>query len=79
VLAIKVATTGVNAGLATCTVRVRTSVAGPGGREVDGDATPATLAPGETAVGRQRLYLRDPALWSPDSPLLHTRPGGARR
>jgi hypothetical protein len=69
---VDVATTVSNAGLSTRTVRVSTSVSGPDGAEVERDATPCTLAPGETAVVRQRLYIRDPALWSPDSPALHT-------
>ena len=33
-----------------------------------GIATPVTVAPGETCLVRQRIYLADPALWSVDSP-----------
>jgi beta-galactosidase len=69
---VDVVTTLANAGLATRTVTVTTVVTAPAGTDSDGDATASTLAPGERAVVRQRLYLRDPALWSPDSPALHT-------
>ena len=69
---VDVVTTVANAGLATRTVTVGTTVMDPDGREVERDATPSTLAPGEQAVVRQRLYLLAPALWSPDSPALHT-------
>ncbi|WP_210509090.1 glycoside hydrolase family 2 TIM barrel-domain containing protein [Naasia sp. SYSU D00057] len=69
---VDVVTTVANAGLSTRTVTVSTSVTGPDGAEVERDSTPSTLAPGEQAVVRQRLYLRQPALWSPDSPALHT-------
>jgi beta-galactosidase len=69
---VDVATTVANAGLSTRTVTVSTTVTDPDGRVVEQDATPSTLAPGERAVVRQRLYLRDPALWGPDSPALHT-------
>jgi beta-galactosidase len=61
-----------NAGMSTRTVTVVTAVSDPAGAEVERDATPSTLAPGETALVRQRLYLRDAPLWSPDAPALHT-------
>ncbi len=67
-----VTTTVANDGPATATVRVASDLAAPDGTIVEHDDTPLTLAPGETAPVRQRLYVADPALWSPDSPALHT-------
>ncbi|MFC0681516.1 glycoside hydrolase family 2 TIM barrel-domain containing protein [Lysobacter korlensis] len=69
---IDVVTTVANAGLSSRTVTVSTTITGPDGTEVERGATPSTLAPGEQAVVRQRLYLQAPALWSTDSPALHT-------
>ncbi len=69
---VEVATTVDNRGLTTAAVTVRTEVTDPAGTRVEGDETPLTLAPGRTAVVRQRLYLPDPALWSVDSPSLYT-------
>lgn len=69
---LEVAATVANAGMHTTTARVLTDVAGPDGAGVEGDVSPVTLAPGETALVRQRLYVTDPALWSPDQPALHT-------
>lgn len=69
---VDVLTTVANAGLSTRTATVTTTLSGPDGHEVERDSTPSTLAPGEKAVVRQRLYVRKPALWSPDSPALHT-------
>ncbi|WP_210480447.1 glycoside hydrolase family 2 TIM barrel-domain containing protein [Naasia sp. SYSU D00948] len=69
---VDVVTTVANAGLSTRTVIVSTTATAPDAREVERDATPSTLAPGETAVVRQRLYVADPQLWSPDSPALYT-------
>jgi beta-galactosidase len=69
---VDVVTTVANAGLSTRTVEVTTTVTGPDGVEAERDATPSTLAPGEQALVRQRLYLQDPQLWSPDSPALYS-------
>jgi hypothetical protein len=69
---VEVATRVVNQTRVTATPTVSTSVTDPGGATVEGDATPVTLAPGETATVRQRLYLADPQLWDVDSPRLHT-------
>lgn len=69
---VDVVTRVANAALSTRTVTVSTTVIGPEGQEVERDATPSTLAPGEDAVVRQRLYIQDPALWEPDAPALHT-------
>ena len=68
---IEVATSVVNRGLTTAALTVTTSVTDPQGTHAEGDATPLTLAPGRTAVVRQRLYLPDPHLWSVDTPSLY--------
>lgn len=61
-----------NAGLTTRTLDVVTVLSGGGDEEVGREATPSTLAPGETAVVRQRFYLQQPRLWGPDHPDLYT-------
>ncbi len=69
---VEVATSVVNEGLNTETVTLTTTVHGPTGEQVEADATPVTVAPGETCLVRQRMYLTDPALWSVDNPNLYT-------
>ncbi|WNM26179.1 glycoside hydrolase family 2 TIM barrel-domain containing protein [Demequina capsici] len=69
---VSVATSVVNDTRATRTVRVKTTVTDASGAQVEGDSTPLTLAPGETSLVRQHLYIADPALWGPDSPTLYT-------
>ncbi len=69
---VDVLTSVANAGLVTRTVRLRTDVLDASGARMETAETPSTLAPGEQAVVRQRLYLAGAALWSPDSPTLHT-------
>ncbi|MFZ3572241.1 glycoside hydrolase family 2 TIM barrel-domain containing protein [Streptomyces sp. BH097] len=54
------------------TVRLGTEIAGADGRTLTTGSTPVTVEPGQQAIARQRLYIRDPALWSPDQPALHT-------
>ena len=51
------------------TVELHTEVhgTGPAGQ----DTTRVTIAPGQPAVVRQRVYVRQPALWSVDSPNLY--------
>lgn len=61
-----------NASLATATTRVQTVLNGPVGQVVAQGSVPLTLAPAEEATARQRFYVREPALWSPEEPLLHT-------
>lgn len=68
---VEVATTVANRGLTTTALTVTTTVADPDGALVDGDAAPLTLAPGRTAVVRQRFYVADPALWGVESPSLY--------
>ena len=58
--------------MATATVVAETMLRDVDGAEVERDSTPSTLAPGETALVRQRFYVQHPRLWSPDHPSLHT-------
>jgi beta-galactosidase len=53
------------------TVTLSTDVSGPDGSAVGADTAPVTVAPGGSVVVRQRIYVRRPELWSPDSPALH--------
>ena len=69
---VDVVTTMRNAGMATATVVAETVLRDADGGEVERDATPSTLAPGETALVRQRFYVQQPRLWSPDHPWLYT-------
>lgn len=69
---VEVATTVANRGLTTTTAQVDTAIADPSGEQVEADRVPVTLAPGRTAVVRQRLYLAEPALWSVDFPALYS-------
>ena len=78
---VDVVTTVANAGLTTQTITVDTSLDAPDGGAVERDATPSTLAPGETALVRQRFYVQQPQLWGPDHPALyrpHLAGGGDR-
>jgi beta-galactosidase len=68
---VEVATRVVNRTLATTTATLTTTVTDPSGRPVEGDETPVTLAPGETALVRHRAYLPDPQRWSVDTPHLY--------
>lgn len=69
---IEVATELRNAGHSTATRTVTTAVHDAGGGQIEGDTTPVTMPPGQTATVRQRLYVSAPALWSPDHPTLYT-------
>ncbi|MGK9148074.1 DUF4982 domain-containing protein [Plantibacter flavus] len=69
---LEVATTIANRGLTTASVTLGTELQAPSGAVVESDSTPVTIAPGGTALIRQRLYVQDPALWSVESPALHT-------
>ena len=69
---VEVATDVRNASHATATRTVTAVVLDADGAEVEGDITPMTLTPGQTATVRQRLYVPAPALWSPDHPTLYT-------
>ncbi|MEU9357698.1 glycoside hydrolase family 2 TIM barrel-domain containing protein [Streptomyces sp. NPDC048301] len=54
------------------TVRLAVEVTDPEGRVVAQGAAPVTVEPGQCATARQRLYVREPARWSPNRPALHT-------
>lgn len=69
---VDVETTLANAGLVTRTLTLQTKIDSPAGRAVENDATPVTLAPGETTLIRQRLHIQHPDLWGPDNPTLYT-------
>jgi beta-galactosidase len=69
---VEVATTVENDSIDIRTVEVVTEIRDAAGTVVASDTAPVTVEPREPAVVRQRLYIRDPALWSPDSPALHT-------
>ncbi|AZZ51973.1 glycoside hydrolase family 2 TIM barrel-domain containing protein [Rathayibacter festucae] len=69
---VEVATSIVNRGLTTSSLTVATELTGPAGDVVESATTPVTVAPCRTALVRQRLYVQEPALWSVDSPALHS-------
>lgn len=69
---VEVLTRVANAGLSTATAVVHTQITAPTGSAVERDLVPVTVPPGDTVPVRQRFYLNDPALWSPESPALHT-------
>lgn len=69
---LEVTTTVVNRGLTRSSRTLATELVGPDGSVVEGERTPVTVAPGGTALIRQRLYVPDPALWSVDSPALYS-------
>ncbi|MCZ2848807.1 glycoside hydrolase family 2 TIM barrel-domain containing protein [Modestobacter sp. VKM Ac-2978] len=69
---VEVATTVVNDRLRLATVEAVTELRDAEGTVVAADRVPVSVRPGEPAVVRQRLAVRDPALWGPDSPALHT-------
>ncbi|MEV0555161.1 glycoside hydrolase family 2 TIM barrel-domain containing protein [Streptomyces sp. NPDC050597] len=54
------------------TVRLGMEITDADGRAVATGTAPVTAEPGQQAIARQRLYVRDPALWSPEQPALHT-------
>ena len=56
----------------TRTVDVRSEIRDSAGTVVAADTSKATVAPGESATCRQRLYIRDPSLWSTRTPALYT-------
>lgn len=72
VAAVEVAVTVANGGHRTVTTRVRTAVDGPDGAALDADSSPVTLGPGAVTTVRHRYHLDGAALWSVDSPALHT-------
>jgi beta-galactosidase len=69
---VEVATTVENDSIELRTHQLVTEIRDAVGRLVASDTAPITLEPREPAVARQRLYVRAPSLWSPDSPALYT-------
>jgi len=54
------------------TVRMRIEIADEAaGRTVAATSAPVTVFPGESAEVTRRMFVRDPELWSPDSPTLY--------
>ena len=66
-----VATTLRNESASTRTVMVDTRIANQDGELVAGDNAPVTVLPGESAVLRQRMLIREPRLWNMDAPHLY--------
>jgi beta-galactosidase len=69
---VEVGTTIENDSVAIRTPRIRTEIRDAAGNVVAADESPVSVLPGEPGTARQRLYVRGPALWSPDSPALYT-------
>lgn len=69
---LEVATSIVNRGLTTSHLTLATELSDADGTVVEADSTPVTVAPGRTALIRQRLYVQEPALWSVESPALYS-------
>ena len=69
---VEVATSVRNAGRETVTVDVLTEVRDAAEAAVAAGTAPVTVRPGETAVVRQRLYVKEPLLWGIDTPHLYT-------
>jgi beta-galactosidase len=69
---VEVATRVENNSTAIRTVGVVTEIRDAAGRVVAADSSRVSLLPGEPATARQRLYVRAPARWSPESPALYT-------
>ncbi|WP_327697996.1 glycoside hydrolase family 2 TIM barrel-domain containing protein [Streptomyces sp. NBC_00459] len=69
---VEVATRVENDSIAIRTVDVVTEVRDADGSVVATDLSKITVLPGEPATVRQRLYVRGPLLWSPDTPALYT-------
>ncbi|MEV7424446.1 glycoside hydrolase family 2 TIM barrel-domain containing protein [Streptomyces sp. NPDC091212] len=67
----EVATKVENDSIAIRTLDVVTEIRGVHGDVVASDVSKVTVLPGEPATVRQRLYVRAPSLWSPDTPALH--------
>ncbi|WP_405182729.1 DUF4982 domain-containing protein [Nocardia sp. NBC_01377] len=68
---VEVATKIENDSIRIRTVEVVTEIHDAAGAVVARDTSELTVLPGEPATARQRLYLRDPSLWSVDSPTLY--------
>jgi hypothetical protein len=69
---VEVATTVEHDGRGLATLDLVTEIRDDDGAVVATATSPVTVLPGEPAVVRQRVLLRVPALWSPDSPALYS-------
>jgi beta-galactosidase len=69
---VEVATTVQNDSVAIAAADLVTEIRDAAGTVVASGASLVSVLPGEPATVRQRLYVRAPALWSPDSPGLYT-------
>jgi beta-galactosidase len=69
---VEVATTVEHDGRGLATLDLVTEIRDGDGAVVATATSPVTVLPGEPAVVRQRVLLRDPALWGPDTPSLYT-------
>ncbi len=69
---VEVATRVENDSVAISSADIATEVRDADGNVVAADTAPVSVLPGEPATVRQRLYVRSPALWGPDSPALYT-------
>lgn len=68
---VEVATRVENDSIAIRTVGIVTEIRDAAGSVVASDRSQVSLLPGEPATVRQRLYVRRPALWGPESPALY--------
>ncbi len=68
---VEVATRVENDSVSIRTAAIRTEIRDAAGSVVAADEFPVSVLPGEPAIARQRLYVRSPMLWSPDSPALY--------
>ncbi|MFJ9626224.1 glycoside hydrolase family 2 TIM barrel-domain containing protein [Streptomyces sp. NPDC101175] len=68
---VEVATRVRNDSIAIRTLDLAVNVRDAAGNSVTGDITKVTVLPGEDAVVRSRLYVREPGLWDVDSPHLY--------
>src|ERR1700733_13138325 len=68
---VEVATGIENDSIAIRTTRIVTEIRDAAGSVVARDVSQVSVLPGEPATARQRLYVRGPALWNPDSPALY--------
>src|ERR1700722_5624094 len=69
---VEVATRVENDSIEIRTPRIVTEIRDPAGRVVAADVSRVSVLPGEPATARQCLYVRAPALWSPESPALYS-------
>ncbi|SEH02980.1 Glycosyl hydrolases family 2, sugar binding domain [Nonomuraea solani] len=69
---VEVATTVLNDSIEIRTLDLVTELRDAAGIVVASGGSKVTALPGESAIARQRFYVRDPALWSVDAPALYT-------